>query len=184
MSNSWVVDSKRVLSSRTVNHTAAYAEPRIICNSFVRFCGKFGAAASLLFDCRRPSTLRRRPSNGAKPVLLNELDSYTLVEDTYRNWANSTSHCMGKSAQATPLAPANRRPTNLHSKGWGLTLMLFRMLKYKNVFFQIKYTEAILSNNTWKLLWFEIIKMLIVVLKINLLCYYNFRHTFVPYYPR
>jgi len=28
----------------------------------------------------------------------------------------------------------------------------------KYIFFQIKYTEAILSNNTRKLLWFEITK--------------------------
>jgi len=55
------------------------------------------------------------------------------------------------------------------------------MLKYKYIF-QIKYTEAILSNSTRKLLWFEISKMVIAVLKINLLCfYYNFRYTFVPY---
>jgi len=31
------------------------------------------------------------------------------------------------------------------------------------VFFQIKYTEAILSSNTRKLLWFEITKMLIAL---------------------
>ena len=30
-------------------------------------------------------------------------------------------------------------------------------------FFQIKYTDAILSNSTRKLLWFEIIEMLIAV---------------------
>jgi len=55
------------------------------------------------------------------------------------------------------------------------------MLKY--YICQLKYTEAILSNSTLKLLWFEITKMLIAVLKINLLCYYNFRYayTFVPY---
>ena len=40
-----------------------------------------------------------------------------------------------------------------------------------NILFQIKYTEAILSNSTRKLLWFEISKMTIAVLKINLLCY-------------
>jgi len=34
------------------------------------------------------------------------------------------------------------------------------MLKYQYIF-QIKYTEAILSNSTRKLLWFEIAKMLI-----------------------
>jgi len=40
-------------------------------------------------------------------------------------------------------------------------------------------TEAILSNNTRKLLWFEITKMLIAVQKRQIYC--NFRHTFVPY---
>jgi len=40
----------------------------------------------------------------------------------------------------------------------------FRMLKYKYTF-QIKYTDAILSNSTPELLWFEITKMLIAVLK-------------------
>ena len=38
------------------------------------------------------------------------------------------------------------------------------MLKYKYIL-QIKYTEAILSNRTRKLLWFEITRMLIAVLK-------------------
>jgi len=32
-----------------------------------------------------------------------------------------------------------------------------------NIFFQIKYTQAMLSNSTRKLLWFEITKMLIAV---------------------
>jgi len=36
------------------------------------------------------------------------------------------------------------------------------MLKYKYIF-QIKYTEAILSNRIRKLLWFEITKVLIAV---------------------
>jgi len=36
------------------------------------------------------------------------------------------------------------------------------MVNYKYVF-QIKYTEAILSNSTRKLLWFEITKMLTAV---------------------
>jgi len=36
---------------------------------------------------------------------------------------------------------------------------------------QTKYSEAISSSSIWKLLWFEIIKMLIAVLKINVLCY-------------
>jgi len=38
------------------------------------------------------------------------------------------------------------------------------MLKYKYIL-QIKYTEAISSNSTRKLLWFEITEMLIAVLK-------------------
>jgi len=33
------------------------------------------------------------------------------------------------------------------------------------IHFQIKYTEAILSNSIRKLLWFEVTKMLIVVFK-------------------
>jgi len=43
------------------------------------------------------------------------------------------------------------------SLGW-----LFLVLKYKYIF-HIKYAEAILSNGTRKLLWFEITKMLIEV---------------------
>jgi len=46
----------------------------------------------------------------------------------------------------------------------------------------MKYTEAILSNSTRKLLWFEISKVLIAALK-KIYCVkidYNFRHTFVP----
>ena len=47
------------------------------------------------------------------------------------------------------------------SLGWP-----FPMLKHKYIFFfQIKYTEAILSNGTRELLWFEIIKILIAVFK-------------------
>jgi len=38
------------------------------------------------------------------------------------------------------------------------------MLKYKFIS-QIKYTEAILSNNTRKLLWFQITKLVIAVIK-------------------
>jgi len=40
--------------------------------------------------------------------------------------------------------------------------MTFPMVNYKYVF-QIKYTEAILSHSTRKLLWFEITKMLTAV---------------------
>jgi len=50
----------------------------------------------------------------------------------------------------------------------------FPMLKYRYIF-PIKYTEAILSNR------FEISKILIAVLKIPCVIYYNFRHTFVSY---
>ena len=50
------------------------------------------------------------------------------------------------------------------SLGW-----LFPMLKCKYIF-PIKSMEAILSNSTRKLLWFEIIKMLTAI--INLLCYF------------
>jgi len=49
--------------------------------------------------------------------------------------------------------------------------------------FQIKYTETILSNSTRKLLWFEITKMLIAVLKSKFYCVilYNFWHIFALY---
>jgi len=50
--------------------------------------------------------------------------------------------------------------------------------KIRIYFFQIKYTEGILSNSTRKLLWFEITKMLIAVLNYCAI-YYNFLHTFV-----
>jgi len=43
------------------------------------------------------------------------------------------------------------------------------MLKYKYII-QINNMEAVLSNSTQKLLWFEITKMLIAVKKINSLC--------------
>jgi len=39
----------------------------------------------------------------------------------------------------------------------GLAISIAKIL----IFFQIKYTEAVLSNSTRKLLWFEITKMLI-----------------------
>ena len=38
------------------------------------------------------------------------------------------------------------------------------MLKYEHIF-QIKYTEAVLSDSTRKLLWFEVTKTLIANLK-------------------
>ena len=52
--------------------------------------------------------------------------------------------------------------------GTALVPWAFLMLKY---IFEIKYTEAILSNSTWKLLRFEITMMLIAVKKINALCH-------------
>jgi len=50
---------------------------------------------------------------------------------------------------------------NAGSLGWP-----FPMLKYKHIF-RRKYTEAILSNSSRKLLWFEITKMLITLYKNN-----------------
>jgi len=62
------------------------------------------------------------------------------------------------------------------SLGWP-----FPVLKCRYIF-QIKYTEAILSNSTRELLWFEITKMLIAVLGRNYrVIYYNFWHTFFPH---
>jgi len=62
------------------------------------------------------------------------------------------------------------------SLGWP-----FPMLKYKYIF-QIKYTEAILSKSTRKLLWFDY-KNADCSLKKQIYCviYDNFRHTFVHY---
>ena len=72
------------------------------------------------------------------------------------------------------------RRYNWHSAGslgWPLPV-----LKYQYIF-QIKYTETILSNRTRELLWFENIKMLIAVYEKKYgVVYYNFRHTFVPYW--
>jgi len=59
------------------------------------------------------------------------------------------------------------RQYNWHSAG--SLVWPFPVLKYKYIF-QLKYTEAILSNSIRKLLWFEIAKMAIA-LKINLLCH-------------
>jgi len=70
--------------------------------------------------------------------------------------------CSGRSG--TSDAPSSQLPHqcryNWHgavSLGW-----TFPMLKSKCIF-PIKYTEAILTNITRKLLWFEITKMLIAV---------------------
>jgi len=57
----------------------------------------------------------------------------------------------------------------------------FPMLKYSHIF-QVKHTEAVLLNNTWKLLRFEVTEMLIEVYEKNYrVIYCDFRHTFVPY---
>ena len=44
------------------------------------------------------------------------------------------------------------------------------MLKYKYIV-QMKYMETTSSNSTLKQLWFEVTKMLVVVVKNNLMCY-------------
>jgi len=54
----------------------------------------------------------------------------------------------------------DRRRYNWH--GAGVLGWPFPVLEYKYIF-QIKYTEAILSNSTRKPLWFEITKMLVAV---------------------
>jgi len=64
---------------------------------------------------------------------------------------------------------ANKSVSIQLAQGWFFG-WLIPMLKYKYIF-QIKYTEAILSNGTRKLLLFEISQMVIAVLKINLLCH-------------
>jgi len=58
------------------------------------------------------------------------------------------------------------------SLGWP-----FAMLKYYYIF-QTKCTEAIVSNSTRKLLWFEITKNVDCSFRKKLLL--HFRHTFVP----
>jgi len=50
----------------------------------------------------------------------------------------------------------------------GLAISNAKILIY---FFQIKYTEAISSNSTRKLLWFEITKILIEVYEKNILSF-------------
>jgi len=65
---------------------------------------------------------------------------------------------------------------NWHSAGsLGWT---FLMLKYKYIF-QMKYAEAILSNILGNCYGLKLAKVMTAVKKINLLRYYNFRHTFV-----
>ena len=54
------------------------------------------------------------------------------------------------------------------------------MLKYKYIF-QIKHTEAILSNSTRKQLRFAITKMLIAVLKIKFIMLFNIIFGTLPF---
>jgi len=56
----------------------------------------------------------------------------------------------------------NESALNQHWHSAGSLHWPFPMIKYKYIF-KIKYTEALLSNSTWKLLWFEITKMLIAI---------------------
>jgi len=67
----------------------------------------------------------------------------------------------GTSAQATGTKVCRYNWHSADFLGWP-----FSMLKC-NYIFKIKYTEAILSNSTRKLLWFEITNMLIAVKKIK-----------------
>jgi len=63
---------------------------------------------------------------------------------------------------------------------WFLGLAICNAKKINIYFFQIKYTQTVLSISTGKLLWFW--KMLIAIKKqIYCVIYYDFRHTFVPY---
>jgi len=63
-------------------------------------------------------------------------------------------HCTGKESVQIQLAQC-RFP--------GLANGPIPMLKYQYIIFEIKYTEAIISNSTQKLLRFEISKMSITV---------------------
>jgi len=58
---------------------------------------------------------------------------------------------------ATPVARERYNRHSAGSMGWPFPLLKFEYI------FQIKYTEAILSNSTRKLLRFEITKILIAV---------------------
>jgi len=53
----------------------------------------------------------------------------------------------------------------------GLAISNAKILIRNLTFFKIKYTEAILSNSTRKLLWFEITKMLIAVAEKNIVSF-------------
>jgi len=75
-----------------------------------------------------------------------------------------SSYCHGQTIDTWRAIAAPQR-TKLCRYKWHSAGSLgwpFPMLKYKHIF-QIKYMEAVLSNSTRKLLWFEITKMLIAV---------------------
>jgi len=72
-------------------------------------------------------------------------------------------------------------PIQLLLQSWfpGLTISNAKIV----IYFQLKHTEAMLSNSTRKMLCFEITKLLIAGEKI-IVIYYTFRHTFVSSQPR
>ena len=81
--------------------------------------------------------------------------------------ANTTKICLLPNCHAgtTKLCPLLHREQKCGRYNWhgaGSLGWPFPMLKYKYIF-QIKYTEAILSNSSRKLLRFEISRMLIAV---------------------
>jgi len=70
-----------------------------------------------------------------------------------------------KNDRITPIDTVVQWGLNVYRYNWHIAGSLdwpFPMLKYKFIL-KIKYTEAILSNSTRKLLRFEITKMLIAV---------------------
>jgi len=75
------------------------------------------------------------------------------VVNVKQSFGTSFNYFVGLILQGTKVCQYNWHSAG--SLGWP-----FPMLKYKYIF-QIKYTEAILSDRTRKLLWFEISKMLI-----------------------
>ena len=73
----------------------------------------------------------------------------------------------GSAENARPENDGQRKLWVWKMQEWKMTDKLLANCKY---IFQMKYTEAILSKSTRKVLWFEIIKILIAVTKINSLC--------------
>jgi len=78
--------------------------------------------------------------------------SAVLGANLFRHHSYSTQvHCTGNKV-------CRYNWHNAGSQGWPIP-----MLKYQYIIFEIKYTEAIISNSTQKLLRFEISKMSIGV---------------------